>query len=84
MVPIYKQKGDVLECKNYRGIKLLEHVLNIFERILEKRLRKYIKIDQMQFDYMPGRGTVDSIILRQVQEKILEGRRKCLKSVSAW
>ena len=40
MVPIYKQKGDVLECKNYRGIKLLEHVLKIFESILEKRLRK--------------------------------------------
>ena len=70
MAPIYKQKGDVLQCKNYRGIKLLEHVLKIFECILEKRLRKYIKIAQMQLGYMPGREPVDAVfILRQVQEK---------------
>ena len=50
-------------------------MLKIIESIL-KRLRKYIKIDQMQFGYMPGRGTVDAIfILRQVQERALEGNR---------
>ena len=78
MVPIYKQKEkvDVLQCKNYGGIKLLEHVLKIIESILEKRLRKYIKIDQMQFGYRPGRGTVDAIfILRHVQDNMLDGNR---------
>ena len=50
--------------------------MKIIEGILEKRLRKYIKIDQMQFGYMPGRGTVDAIfILRQVHDKTLEGNR---------
>ena len=74
MVAICKQKGDVIECKSHRGIELLEHVLKIIGSILEKRLRKYITIDQMQFGCMPGRGTVDAIfILRQVQGKPWKG-----------
>ena len=34
IVPIFK-KGDVLECGNYRGIKLMEHGLKIMERVLD-------------------------------------------------
>ena len=76
MLPIYKGKGSVLECGNYRGIKLLEHGLKIYERILDKRLRRVVKIDEMQFGFMPGKGTVDAIfILRQMQEKMLEGSK---------
>jgi hypothetical protein len=70
LVPIYKGKGDVRECGSYRGVKLLEHGMKILERILEKRLRQIINIDEMQCGIMPGCGTIDAIfMLRQIQEK---------------
>ena len=37
--PIFKNKGDPLECKNYRGISLMSHAGKLYERILERRLR---------------------------------------------
>ena len=40
IVPKYKQKGDPLECGNFRGIKLLEHGMNMFQKIIECRLRE--------------------------------------------
>ena len=38
MVPIYKGKGDILECNNYRGIKLMCHSRKLWERLIEARL----------------------------------------------
>ena len=40
---IYKQKGDPLECNNFRGIKLLSHTLELWERVVESRLRKNVE-----------------------------------------
>ena len=42
----YKGKGDALECGKYRGIRLLEQGMKLFEKVLEERLmRKLIKVD---------------------------------------
>jgi hypothetical protein len=72
MVNVYKGKGDAMECGSYRGIRLLEHVMKVLERIIEVRVRRIVKIDSMQFGFMPGRGTTDAIfIVRQLQEKYL-------------
>jgi hypothetical protein len=77
LITIYKEKGDPMDCKNYRGIKLLEHGLKIIEKILDKRLRQNIKIHRTQFGFSPGKGTTDAIfIIRQIQEKTLEKRKK--------
>jgi len=38
ILPIYKGKGDPLECGSYRGIKLLEHAMKVVERIFEHRI----------------------------------------------
>ena len=37
-VPIFKGKGDVMDCGAYGGVKLLEHAMRIVERVPEKRI----------------------------------------------
>ncbi len=73
MVSIYKGKGDALLCGSYRGIKLLEHAMKVFERVVEKRFRAVVQIDDMQFGFRSGVGTTDTIfIVHQLQEKYLQ------------
>ena len=75
LIPIYKGKGDVLECSNYRGIKLLSHTFKIWERIIDKRLRELVHITEIQQGFMPGKSTTDAIFaVRQLTEKYREGR----------
>jgi len=40
VLPIYKWKGDPMECESYRGIKLLEHAIKLVERIFKHRIRQ--------------------------------------------
>ena len=52
--------------------------MKVIERVIDKLLRERIDIDEMQFGFVPGRGTTDAIfLLRQLQEKYL-GKRKNL------
>ncbi|XP_047476069.1 uncharacterized protein LOC125029925 [Penaeus chinensis] len=41
--PIYKNKGDVQDCGNYSGIKLISHTRKIWERVIDARLREMVK-----------------------------------------
>ena len=76
MIRKYKGKGDALECGSYRGIKLLDHVMKVLERVIEKRVRGKVSISDMQFGFRSGRGTTDAIfIVRQIQERFLEKKR---------
>ena len=76
IIPIYKEKGDIQDCGNYRGIKLMSHTMNIWERIIDRRLREETTIGDEQFGFMPGRGTTDAIFaVRQLMEKRRENRK---------
>jgi len=69
VLPIYKGKGDPMECGSYRGIRLLEHAMIVVERIFEHRIQQQIVIDDMQFGFVKGKGTTDAIFMaRQMQE----------------
>ena len=49
IVLIFKGKGDVMSCGSYRGVKLLEHAMKIVERVLERRIRTLVNLNEMQF-----------------------------------
>ena len=76
IIPIYKEKGDIQGCGNYRGIKLMSHTMKIWERIIGRRLREETTIGDEQFGFMPGRGTTDAIFaVRQLMEKHREKQK---------
>ena len=77
MVPIFKGKGDVLECNNYRGIKLMSHTMKLWERMIEARLREITNIADNQFVFRPGKSTTEPIFaLRMLQEKYREKNKE--------
>ncbi|GJN37212.1 hypothetical protein PR202_gb26170 [Eleusine coracana subsp. coracana] len=76
VVPIFKNKGDVQSCTNYRGIKLMSHTMKLWERIIEHRLRRVTSVTQNQFGFMPGRSTMEAIFLmRQLMERYREQKK---------
>ena len=57
LVPIFKEKGDVQECKNYRGIKLLAHTFKIWEKVVDRRLRECTEILENNLDLCQEEAT---------------------------
>ena len=76
IVSLNKGKGDALNSGNYRGLKLIEEVMKVLERVVEHLIRQRLEIDKMQCSFMSGRGTTDAIfIVRQLQEKHLTANK---------
>jgi Reverse transcriptase (RNA-dependent DNA polymerase) len=70
LVPIFKNKGDIQSCINYRGIKLMSHTIKLWEKVIEHRLKKLTTIFKNQFGFMSERPTMDVIFLiRQLMER---------------
>ena len=50
--------------------------MKILERVIDSRVRRIVKVDDMQFGFMSGKGTTDSIfVVRQLQEKYLAKKK---------
>ena len=44
--------------------------MKLFKKVIEQHIQNCIEINQMQFVFMPGKGTIDAIfIARQIQEQ---------------
>ena len=76
VVPIFKGKDDVMSCGSYRGVKLLEHAMKIVERVLKRRIQTLVNLNEMQFGFIPGKGTVDAIFIVRMQEKYQKKDKK--------
>ena len=78
IVPLYKSKGERIECKKYRGIRFLSVVEKIYEGILVDRVHRVTGglIEDEQGDFKAGRRCVNQIFtLKQIGEKARE--KKC-------
>ena len=83
MVPVFKGKRDAMSCGAHRGVKLLEHAMKIVEKVLERRMRRMVKVDEMQFGFMPSKGTIDAVfILRRLQEEYLDKEKLYMRFVN--
>jgi len=63
VLPIYKGKGDPIECGSCRGIKLLEHAMKVVERIFEHRIWQQIDTNDMQFGFIKGKEPLTPFLL---------------------
>ena len=81
IIPIYKEKGDIQSCGNYRGIKLMSHTMKIWERIIDRRLREETTIGDEQFGFMPGRGTTYAIFAVRKRIEKHRGKQKGLHNM---
>ena len=63
-------------CKSYQEIKLLDHVMEVLERFIKKRVR--IKCTTTSITCNLDSEKPDAIRIVQVQKKYLERRRICV------
>ena len=65
-----------MSCGSYKGVKLLENAVKIVERVLERRIRTLVNLNEMQFGFMPGIETVDAIFIVRMQEEYQKKNEK--------
>ena len=59
--------------------------MKAWKGVLEKRLRQKVKIDDMQFGFVPGKGTVDAIFMMgQLPYKRNSWKRERIYSLHLW
>ena len=82
LTPIFKNKGDIMNCWKYRGFKLMFHNMKLYARVHENRLRNTVSISEEQFEFVKEKSnsckkdteedsktyTVYSLIRKDIQE----------------
>ena len=54
----------------------MSHTMKLWERVIERRLRKETQVTENQFGFMPGRSTTEAIyLLRRMMERYRSNKR---------
>ena len=68
----YRNDLGIISC-----FKLTEQVMKVLERIVDGLIRQVVSINDSQFGFVLGRGTIDAIfVVRQLQEKYLAASKR--------
>ena len=68
IVNLYKGKGDALSRGNYRGLKLIEQVMKVLERVVEGLIRQRVEIDEMQWVHPSCKSITKSGLVGGIQK----------------
>ena len=79
VVPIFKGKGDIRNCGCYGDVELLDHGMKVVGSVLEKRPCIIVSVDEMQFGFMPEKGTIDAVFtVQRLQEEYHAKKKSCI------
>ena len=66
VIPIYKDKGSMLQCCNYRPISLLSNINKIYEKMMHSRLYNFLNIHnciyELQFGFRENHSTIHALL----------------------
>ena len=71
MIPLFKSKGDVQSCNNYRGITLIGHIMKLWQSVVERR-----SISDLTFCEQQKSSTDALVALRVLMEKYRDGQKE--------
>ena len=78
--PMYKDKGDINDVNNYRGITLLSCMGKLFTSILNSRLYAYLTSENIlaneQAGFRPKHSTLDHIFALHILTKIYIDKKR--------
>ena len=76
LIPIFKNKGDIMNCGKYRGIKLMYNSMKLCERVHDNRLRNIVSISEERVGFVKGNSTTGAVFaLRQLQVRYRQGQQ---------
>ena len=76
VLSIFNGKSDIRNSSCCGAVKLIEHGRKVVERVLIKMINKIVTVDEMQFDFMPEKGTIDAVVLLTSLQEEYHAKRK--------